>query len=71
MGIVDFITETELNVNELRLINYKHSGVDQYALLYGAYIKKEEALQAIKNLPESIKAHGPWLRIINQNGNRK
>ena len=69
IGIVDFITDTELNLSDLRLINYKLDGSDQYALLYGAYVEKEKALEAIKNLPDSIKAHGPWLRIINQNGN--
>jgi len=63
--IVDFITDTQLKPSDLRLFNYNVNGSDQYALLYGSFTEKSDALEAIKKLPESIKAHGPWLRIIN------
>ena len=66
MDLVEFMADKEINRNDVRYISYELKGDDRFALLYGTYRDKDKAIRAIQTLPETLRVHQPWVRLVNE-----
>jgi len=62
-GIKRFIQQHKFNGN-LAILKTKRNGKPWYALLYGSYASRDEALNARINLPKSYKSSSAWPRSV-------
>ncbi len=69
MDLVEFMSNQDINRNDIRYISYEVKGDDRYGLLYGTFEDKHNAIKAIQSLPEKLKIHRPWVRSVGEQGN--
>jgi DamX protein len=62
-GIKRFLQLHKIHGN-LVVMETKRNGKPWFALLYGAYISRDEALRARNSLPATYKSSGAWPRSI-------
>ena len=65
-GRNDKSIQTFISKNKLRgkavIFHTRHNQRNWYALVYGTYNNRQEALQAIKQLPKALQKTSPWAR---------
>ncbi len=53
---------------ERAILHTQREGTDWYVLLYGLYPTATDATQALNALPESLRRHQPWIRLLPKQG---
>lgn len=62
-NILDFLHNHKLSGKAV-YFRTQHNGSDWYTLIYGVYPDREHALQAIRELPRTLREGSPWARTF-------
>ena len=62
--LFEFADENQLKRSMYEYIYYQLKGKDRFAIIYGRFHKKTQALKAIESLPPKLRLFEPWVRAM-------
>jgi septal ring-binding cell division protein DamX len=60
--VFEFVDSNKLDRSMYEYFYYQHNGEDRFAILYGRFYNKDQALKAIESLPPKLRLFEPWVR---------
>lgn len=62
--LIDFLSNTQAQRDDLIYISYELAGHEMFAVLYGSFLDKQQAESFLQELPPELKSHEPWIREV-------
>lgn len=64
MELIKFVEMAQLSREMIEYIHYEDKGQDRFAVLYGRFRSKNNAIKAIETLAPALRIHEPWVRSV-------